>query len=79
MSEKVKTKGTPQMARNIFGIIMIAIYVGMGILLLCNYFSWMNEGWEWLRWTGGVLFIIYGLWRGYRQFKGIDKNIADKE
>ena len=77
MSEKLKTTGTPQMARNIFGIIMIAIYVGMGILLLCNYFSWMTDGWTWLKWTGGILFIVYGLWRGYRQFKGMDKNIAD--
>ncbi len=78
MSEQ-KTTRTPQMARNIFGIIMIIIYVGMGVLLLCNYFSWMGEDWSWLKWTGGVLFIVYGVWRGYRQFKGIDKNIADTD
>lgn len=79
MSEQKKTTATPQMARNIFGIIMILIYVGMGILLLCDYFSWMNEGWTWLKWTGGILFIVYGLWRGYRQFKGMDKSIVDRD
>ena len=68
-------KSTPQMMRNIFGIIMIIIYVGMGILLLCGYFGWMDNGWEWLRWAGGILFIAYGVWRAIRQFKGIDSNI----
>jgi len=63
---------TPQLWRNIFGIFMIIIYVGMGVLLLCNFFDWMDGGWSWLRWTGGTLFIVYGIWRAYRQFKGID-------
>jgi len=66
-------------ARTIFGIIMIIIYVGMGILLLINYFSWMDNGWQWLRLVGGCLFIVYGLWRAYRQFKGIDRNVGDPE
>ena len=66
-------------ARTIFGIIMIIIYVGMGILLLINYFSWMDNGWQWLRGVGGCLFIVYGLWRAYRQFKGIDRNVGDPE
>ncbi|QCD35783.1 hypothetical protein [Muribaculum gordoncarteri] len=66
-------------ARTIFGIIMIIIYVGMGILLLINYFNWMDNGWQWLRWVGGCLFIVYGLWRAYRQFKGIDRNVGDPE
>lgn len=77
MSNVTRRSGTPKAARNIFGIIMIIIYVGMGVLLLCNYFKWMDNGWEWLRWTGGILFIVYGLWRGYRQFKGIDRTIDD--
>ncbi len=51
----------------------------MGILLLINYFSWMDNGWQWLRWVGGCLFIVYGLWRAYRQFKGIDRNVGDPE
>lgn len=61
-------------ARTIFGIIMIIIYVGMGILLLINFFDW-DTGWNWLRWGGGILFILYGAWRALRQFKGIDSSI----
>ena len=64
-------------ARTIFGIFMIIIYVGMGVLLLINYFKWESGPWEWLRWAGGILFIVYGFWRAYRQFKGIDRNIGD--
>lgn len=69
------TNNTPKIARMIFGIFMIIIYVGMGILLLVNFFGWESGSWEWLRWTGGVLLILYGIWRAYRQFAGIDSNI----
>ena len=69
------TNNTPKIARMIFGIFMIIIYVGMGILLLVNFFEWESGSWEWLRWTGGVLLILYGIWRAYRQFAGIDSNI----
>lgn len=61
-------------ARTIFGIIMIIIYVGMGVLLLINFFDW-GSSWNWLRWGGGILFILYGVWRAIRQFKGIDSSI----
>ena len=64
-------------ARTIFGIFMIIIYVGMGVLLLINFFKWESGPWEWLRWSGVILFIVYGFWRAYRQFKGIDRNIGD--
>ena len=69
------TNNTPKIARMIFGIFMIIIYVGMGILLLVYFFGWESGNWEWLRWTGGVLLILYGIWRAYRQFAGIDSNI----
>lgn len=57
--------------RAIFGVIMIIIYVGMGILLLINFFNWSGD-WEWTRYGIGVLLIVYGFWRAYRQVKGID-------
>ena len=69
------TNNTPKTARLIFGIFMIIIYVGMGILLLVNFFDWESGSWEWLRWTGGVLLILYGIWRAYRQFAGIDSRL----
>ncbi len=59
--------------RNVFGIFMILIYVGMGILLFINFFGF-DQNFAWVRWVGGTLFILYGFWRGYRQAKGIDYN-----
>lgn len=57
--------------RAIFGIIMIIVYVGMGVLLLINFFNWGGD-WAWTRYVVGVVLIIYGIWRAYRQVKGID-------
>ena len=58
---------------DIFGIIMIIVYVGMGVLLLINYFGWDGD-WAWTRYVVGVMLIIYGLWRAYRQIAGIDSS-----
>ena len=57
--------------RVIFGIIMVIVYVGMGILFLINFFDWSGD-WAWTRYVVGSVLAIYGLWRAYRQFKGID-------
>ena len=57
--------------RAIFGIIMIIVYVGMGVLLLINFFGW-NGDWAWTRYVVGVVLVIYAIWRAYRQVKGID-------
>ncbi len=69
MNNNSTDKNTPGMMKITFGIIMIIIYVSMGVLVLCGYFSWLNE---WLRWAGGSLFIIYGFWRAYRYIKGVN-------
>lgn len=65
---------TPQLMRNVFGIFMILVYVGMGIALFCNAFRW-DADFTWARIICGVLLVIYGVWRGYRQFTGLDSNI----
>lgn len=62
---------TAGIMRAIFGIIMIIVYVGMGVLLLLNYFGW-DADWSVARYVVGVVLIIYGFWRAYRQVKGID-------
>lgn len=67
--ETPRHPGTPQVMRNIFGIFMILVYLGMGILMCVNFFGFP---WPWTGWVMGILLIIYGIWRGYRQFKGID-------
>lgn len=71
MSNKTSSEGTPQVMRNVFGIIMILVYIGMGVLMFINFFQF-SESWTWVRWTLGILFIVYGFWRAYRQFKGTD-------
>lgn len=76
MSDERSTSGKgAATARTIMGIIMIIIYVGMGVLILCNVFPWISGSWEWLKWAAGILLIVYGLWRAYRQFSGIDTSV----
>lgn len=49
------------------GLFMIFIYFSMAYLTLCtNYFFWIQD---WARYGLGSIFIVYGLWRGYRYFK----------
>ncbi|MDE6286495.1 MAG: hypothetical protein K2L99_05840 [Muribaculaceae bacterium] len=69
--ERTSGTGTPAVQGNIFCIIMIIVYVGMGALLLFNYFGWTGD-WAWTRYVVGVMLVIYGIWRAYRQIKGID-------
>lgn len=73
-----RNTGTPKAMRNVFGIIMIAIYLAVGILFLCGYFNILFPTWTWVRWAGGVLFIAYGIWRAYRQFAGIDPGYGNE-
>lgn len=51
----------------VFGLFMIFIYFSMAYLTLCtNYFFWIQD---WARYGLGTIFIIYGIWRGFRYFK----------
>lgn len=71
---EIEPTKTQNITRTIFGIIMILIYVGMGVLLLINFFNWESD-WAWTRYIVGVVLIIYGFWRAYRQYKGIDSRL----
>ena len=51
--------------RAIFGIVMIIVYIGVGILFLTGFFAPIYGSWEWIRWVGGIIFIVYGIWRAY--------------
>ena len=51
----------------VFGIFMIIIYFGMGIaLLFTDIFAWQMR--EVVRIILGALFVLYGIYRGYRLF-----------
>ncbi|MCM1033662.1 MAG: hypothetical protein NC405_07900 [Odoribacter sp.] len=51
-----------------FGIFMVIIYVGMGILLMIDFFGWSGSTWGWMRWIVGPVLVVYGFFRGYRQY-----------
>jgi cytochrome c biogenesis protein CcdA len=78
MEQEEQKSKIPQLMRNIFGVIMILIYLGMGVLFLIGAFPQLSGSFEWLRWVGGVILIIYGFWRAYRQFKSIDPDITTR-
>lgn len=51
----------------VFGLFMIFIYFGMAYLTICtDYFFWIVD---WARYGLGIIFVGYGLWRGYRYIK----------
>lgn len=59
--------------RTVFGLIMIIVYVGMGVLCMINWFGYEQPVATMVcRWIVGPALIIYGVWRAYRQFAGID-------
>jgi len=59
--------------RLIFGVFMIIIYLGMSYLLIVNFFDWSETAtWNTVRYGMAVIFGLYGIYRAYRQIKGID-------
>lgn len=51
------------------GIIMTVIYLGMAFLLLFTTL-FIGKVPEWVRYMMGVVFVAYGIFRGYRVYKG---------
>lgn len=60
---------TPKGARLAFGILMIFIYVGVGLLFIFDVFRIDNNA---ISYTVGGILIAYGIWRAYRLYKGIN-------
>ena len=56
-----------------FGIFMVIIYVGMGVLLLINFFDWGGD-WAWTRYVVGIVLIVYGFFRAWRQYKDFTRS-----
>ncbi len=56
-----------------FGIFMVLVYLGMAVLLAINFFDWSNTRFMVLmRYGMAVVFAVYGVYRGYRQWTGKD-------
>lgn len=62
----------PKSLRIAFSAFMIIVYIGMGVLMFINFFD-MPEKWDWARYVVGVVLILYALFRGYREYNGIDR------
>lgn len=59
------------MLRAFFGVFMVFVYLGVAVLLFNNFFDWTYT-FKWPRIALGVLLGLYGVFRGYRLFKGWD-------
>lgn len=57
----------PKTARLWFGIFMILIYLGVGLMFIFNVFNIDNRA---ISCTIGGLLIAYGIFRGYRLYIG---------
>lgn len=64
-----KRPEAPKGARLAFGIIMIIIYVGVGLLFIFNVFDIINYT---VSCIIGALLIVYGIFRAYRLYKGVN-------
>lgn len=51
----------------ISGVIMVAIYMGMAFLLVFTTL-FVGKMPEWVRYMMGVVFFLYGIYRGYRVY-----------
>lgn len=59
--------GVPKGMRLWFGIFMVVIYLGVGLLFIFDVFSIDNTA---ISCTVGGLLIVYGIFRGYRLYRG---------
>lgn len=64
-------KNTPKAMRAWFGIFMVLVYVGIGLLfiLASKTFTIFTPA---ISIIVGALLCVYGVWRGYRLYKGMN-------
>ena len=58
----------PKGMRLVFGIFMVIVYVAVGILFITDVFNIDNDA---ISITVGSILCVYGVWRGYRLYKGV--------
>lgn len=65
--ENKNTPQSPKGARIAFGILMILVYIGVGLLFIFKFFNAIDYTVSCV--VGGIL-IAYGIFRGYRLYRG---------
>lgn len=69
-SNSTMEKGFSKSLRLFFGILMVAVFGFVGLMLLFNWFDVIYDPrWTWFRWVGGPIFILYGFFRAYRLYR----------
>jgi predicted Zn-dependent protease len=71
-----KSAGNFQNLLKYFGLLMVVVYIGAGVLLLLpgtqlSFLSWNS------RLILGIALIAYGVFRGWRSFKSINNENLD--
>ena len=67
--DKENRPSVPKGGRLAFGILMVIIYVGVGLLFIFNVFDIFNYT---VSCIVGAILCVYGIWRGYRLYKGMN-------
>ena len=81
MPERPKRKKLPSTGKLLgftFGLFMVCVYVGMGILLLINFFQW-QPSYDWVRYMMFPILVAYGIFRGWRAYKQLNQYSDDNE
>ena len=66
-----KQTSVNQGVKMFFGFFMVLVYLGMAVLMAINFFDWSTTPlWNAVRWFFAVLFVVYGIYRGYREITG---------
>ena len=60
----------------IFGIFMVLFYVGMAYVMIFSPIFVKSISAP-IRYSMGMLFLLYGIFRGYRQVKDMKSNFGD--
>lgn len=67
--EDYSNNPTPRPLRIWFGIFMILVYLGVGLLFIFNIFDTIDHT---VSIIIGALLMLYGVFRGYRLYKGVN-------
>lgn len=68
MSTNNNYDNMPKGGRLVFGIFMVIVYVAVGLLFIFDIFNIDNTA---ISATVGGILCVYGVWRGYRLYRGM--------